>query len=67
MKASGDASALERLVTAELLAGGHKTGHFLLGQVDFSAAERREAEVGDLVLGGWLGGSHFDYGSIWMD
>jgi hypothetical protein len=40
-----DANALERLFDAILLTGGHKTGHFVLGDFDFLATEVGEAEV----------------------
>lgn len=59
MKATSDTGASERLLSAELLSGGHETGHLLLGKLNLAAAEGREVDVGDLVLLGGLG-AHFD-------
>lgn len=58
MQATGDAGALEGLLLGVLLAGGHKTGHLVLGELDLATTESGQAEVGDLEL---LGGSrHLD-------
>ena len=55
---AGDARALERLRVGELGAGRHQAGHLVLGELDLLAAERREREVGDLVVGRrWRWGS----------
>ncbi len=47
---AGDARALERLLGAVLLAGGHQAGHFGLGERDFLAAEFGEPDVLDGIL-----------------
>ena len=58
MKATSDAGTGKGLLSAELLSGGHETGHLLLGELNLAAAEGREVDVGDLVLLGGLG-AHF--------
>ena len=55
MKAASNASASERLLSTELLTGGHETGHLLLGELNLATTEGREVDVGDLVLLGGLG------------
>jgi hypothetical protein len=55
VKAASNASTSKRLLSTELLAGGHKTRHLLLGQLNLATAEGREVDVGDLVLLGGLG------------
>ena len=55
MKATSNAGAGKRLLSTELLAGGHETGHLLLGKLNLAATEGREVDVGDLVLLGGLG------------
>jgi hypothetical protein len=55
VKAASNAGTLKRLLSTELLAGGHKTGHLLLGQLNLATAEGRKVDVGDLVLLGGLG------------
>lgn len=67
MKAASNAGTSERLLSAELLSGGHETGHLLLGELDLAAAEGRQVDVGDLVLLGRLG-THCEcvYGGFWL-
>jgi len=55
VKAASNAGAGERLLSTELLTGGHKTRHLLLGELNLATAEGREVDVGDLVLLGGLG------------
>ncbi len=55
MKAASNASASKRLLSTELLTGGHETGHLLLGELNLATTEGREVDVGDLVLLGGLG------------
>ena len=50
MKAASNASASKRLLSTELLTGGHETGHLLLGQLNLATTKGREVDVGDLVL-----------------
>ena len=53
MQRAGDARALERLGGGVFAAGRHQARHFGLGDGDFLAPERGEAEVGDGVIGGF--------------
>lgn len=55
VKAASNAGTGKRLLSTELLAGGHETGHLLLGELNLAATEGREVDVGDLVLLGGLG------------
>ena len=48
---AGDARAAQRLRLAELAPGRHQAGHLVLGELDLLAAERGQAEVGDLEIG----------------
>lgn len=58
VQATGDASTLEGLLLSVLCAGGHKTRHLVLGELDLATTESGQAEVSDLEL---LGGStHID-------
>ena len=50
VQASGNASTGEGLVLSVLLANGHETGHFVLGELDFLAAKGGEGKVSDLEL-----------------
>lgn len=50
VKAASNAGASKRLLSTELLAGGHKTRHLLLGQLNLATTKGREVDVGDLVL-----------------
>jgi len=56
VKAASNAGTLERLISGIPLAGGDKTGHLVLGELNLLAAESREGEVSDLELVG--GGRH---------
>jgi hypothetical protein len=58
VEGAGDASALERLRSGELLAGLHQARHLVLGQLDLLAAEGGEGDVGNLVVGLLGGGGH---------
>jgi hypothetical protein len=55
VKAASNTGAGKRLLSTELLAGGHKTRHLLLGELNLATTEGREVDVGDLVLLGGLG------------
>lgn len=59
VQATGNAGTGERLVLGVLLAGGHETGHLVLGQVDLLAAKGSQGQVGDLELVG--GSRHCDW------
>jgi len=50
VKAASNAGASKRLLSTELLAGGHETGHLLLGELNLATTKGREVDVGDLVL-----------------
>jgi hypothetical protein len=50
VQAAGDAGALQRLFLRELLAHGHETGHFSLGDGDLLASEVGQVDVGDHVV-----------------
>lgn len=50
VKAASNAGTGERLLSTELLTGGHETGHLLLGQLNLATTKGREVDVGDLVL-----------------
>jgi hypothetical protein len=63
VKAASNASASKRLLSTELLTGGHETGHLLLGELNLATTEGREVDVGDLVLLGGLG--RHDCGVVW--
>lgn len=56
VQASSDTGALERLNISVLLAGLHKTRHFILGELNLLAAEGGKGDVGDFVRNR---GSHF--------
>ena len=55
VKAASNAGTGKRLLSTELLTGGHETGHLLLGELNLATTEGREVDVGDLVLLGGLG------------
>jgi hypothetical protein len=59
VKASGNTSALQRLLRGVLCTGGHKTRHFILGEFNLTTAKGREADIGDLEL---VGGSRHSEG-----
>ena len=66
VKAASNASTSKRLLSTELLAGGHETGHLLLGELNLATAEGREVDVGDLVLLGGLGRHDCGvFGGLW--
>ena len=50
VKAASNAGTGKRLLSTELLTGGHETGHLLLGQLNLATTKGREVDVGDLVL-----------------
>ena len=50
MKAASNTGTSKRLLSTELLTGGHETGHLLLGQLNLATTKGREVDVGDLVL-----------------
>jgi hypothetical protein len=50
VKAASNAGTSKRLLSTELLTGGHKTRHLLLGQLNLATTKGREVDVGDLVL-----------------
>ncbi len=50
VQGAGDADASERLLRAILLTGGHEAGHFVLGDLEFFAAEVGEGDVFDFVV-----------------
>jgi hypothetical protein len=64
VQASCDTGAFQWLFLGVFVAGRHETGHFILSKFNLAAAERREADVGDLVLvgGGRHGGGGVLYG-----
>lgn len=54
VQATGDASALEGLLSGVLLAGLDKARHFLLGQLNLASAKGREVDVCNLELRCWF-------------
>jgi hypothetical protein len=49
VQATSNAGTLQRLVLGVLLAGGHETGHLLLGEINLTTAKGREVDVGNLI------------------
>ena len=58
VQAASNAGTSQRLVGGVLLAGGHETGHLILGELNLLAAKGSEGQVGDLEL--VCGSSHCD-------
>lgn len=54
VQATGDASALEGLLSGVLLTGLDKARHFLLGQLNLASAKGREVDVCNLELRCWF-------------
>jgi hypothetical protein len=48
VQATGNAGAGKRLLVGVLLAGLHKTGHLLLGQLNLATTKGREVDVRNL-------------------
>ena len=60
VQAAGDAGALERLLSAELFAQRHQTGHLVLGDGDLFAAPAGELDVLDLIISETTGDGHLE-------
>lgn len=53
VEASGNTSALQRLLCGILLASCHETWHLILGEFNLTATKGREADIGNLELVSW--------------
>ena len=52
MQATSNAGTLERLLSGILLASGHETGHFMLGELNLATTKGRQRDISDLEFTG---------------